>query len=129
MKQQIKATLLFVFIAAIMFAFIPPKHHLTGKWTIYDSNGNPGNEYVELKSDGTYNVYLPGGQIGERGYYKFHHSTFSIKNAVAKACGEGYWGKYNWTFMERIPFILLSLKTPVQTEDMTLSASIRACEG
>ncbi len=98
MKQQLKATLLFVFISVIMFAFIPPKHHLTGKWTIYDSNGIPSQEYVELKNDGTYNVYLPGGQIGETGYYKLHHSTFSIKNAVARACGDGYWGKYKLEF-------------------------------
>ena len=98
MKLYFKATLLFLFISVIMFAFIPPKHRLPGKWTIYDSNGIPSQEYVELKNDGTYNVYLPGGQIGETGYYKLKHHVFSIRNAKDYVCGKGYWGKYKLEF-------------------------------
>ncbi len=98
MKQHFKAALLFVFIPVIMVAFISPKHRLPGKWTIYNADGTSSGEYVELKNDGTYNVYLPGGQVGETGYYKLKHHVFSIKNAVARACGDGYWGKYRLDF-------------------------------
>ena len=87
-----------MFISVLMFAFLSPKHRLPGKWTIYNADGTSIGEYVELKNDGAYNVYLPGGQIGETGYYKLHHSTFSIKNAVARACGDDYWGNYKLEF-------------------------------
>jgi len=94
---------------SIAFAFVPPKHNLTGKWTIYDSNGIPGKEYVELKSDGTYNVYVPGGQIGEQGFYKMKHHVFSIRNAKDYVCGKGYWGKYKLEFhgVDSIHFTLI----------------------
>jgi hypothetical protein len=98
MKQHFKAALHYAFFSVLMFAFISPKHSLVGKWTIYNSDGTSIGEFVELKNDGTYNVYLPGGQIGERGFYKFKHHVFSIRNAVAKACGDGYWGKYKLEF-------------------------------
>ena len=94
MKQSIKIAAFFFVIAA--FAFIPPKHKLAGKWT--NAEATSAGEYLEFKNDGTYNIYLSGGQIGEKGYYKFDDSTFSIKNAVARACGDGYWGKYKLEF-------------------------------
>ena len=97
MKQQFKATLLFVFFPVIMFAFIFPKHHLPGKWTIYNADGTSIGEYVEFHNDDTYNVYLPDGQIGERGYYKLKHHIFSIRNAK-DVCGKEYWGKYKLDF-------------------------------
>jgi len=98
MKQYFKTTLLFGFTSVIMFAFISPKHRLPGKWTIYNADGTSIGEYVELKSDGTYNVYVPGGQIGETGYYKLKHHVFSIRNAKDYVCGKGYWGKYKLEF-------------------------------
>ena len=96
MKANFK--LLVLCSSLFLLAFIRPKHHLPGKWTIYNADGTSIGEFVELKSDGTYNVYLPNGQVGERGYYQFKHHVFSIKNAVATACGEGYWGKYKLDF-------------------------------
>jgi hypothetical protein len=96
MKLHTKMSLALSLIIAS--AFVPSKHQLPGKWTIFDSNGVPGKEYVEFKNDGTYNVYQAGGQIGERGYYKLDHSIFSIKNAVAGACGDDYWGTYKLTW-------------------------------
>lgn len=97
MKQHFIKTLLFVFTSVILFAFIPPKHRLPGKWTIYNADGTSTGEYVELKNDGSYNVYLPGDQIGETGYYKLKHHVFSIKNAK-DVCGQDYWGKYRLDF-------------------------------
>lgn len=93
----------------IVFAFIPFKHHLPGKWTIYNADGTSTGEYVELRKDGTYNVYLPGGQIGETGYYKFKHHVFSIRNAKDEVCGKGYWGKYRLDFQgeDSIRFTLI----------------------
>lgn len=108
MNQQFKATLLFVFTSVILFAFISPKHHLPGKWTVYYADGTSIGEYVEFKSDGTYNVYLPGGQIGETGYYKMKHHVFSIRNAK-NVCGKDYWGKYKLEFhgVDSIHFTLI----------------------
>ncbi len=74
-----------------------PKHHLPGKWTVYNADGTSIGEYVELKSDGIYNVYVPGGQIGETGYYKMKRHVFSIRNAK-DVCGKDYWGKYKLDF-------------------------------
>lgn len=96
MKQTIKAVAFFFVLTAL--AFMPPKHSLPGKWTIYNADGTSIGEYVELKNDGTYNVYLPGGQIGETGHYKLKHHVFSIRNAKDDVCGKGYWGKYELKF-------------------------------
>jgi hypothetical protein len=62
-----------------------------------------------MYGDGTYNVTLPNGKVGERGYYKLDHSTFSIKNAVARACGDNYWGTYKMTWHGRdsISFVVI----------------------
>ena len=98
MKRNFKIPALLLLAVILLFAFIPPKHRLVGKWTIPLPDGTSSGEYVELKNDGTYNVYLPGGQIGERGYYKLKHHVFSVKNAVARACGDNYWGKYKLEF-------------------------------
>lgn len=97
MKQHFKATLLFVFFSVIMFSFISPKHHLPGKWTIYNADGTSSGEYVEFYKNGTYAVSVPGGQIGERGNYKLKHHVFSIRNSK-DVCGKGYWGKYRLDF-------------------------------
>ncbi len=95
MKKNFKSLLLCSFF---LFSFISVKHPLTGKWTVYNSDGTSIGEYVEFHDDDTYNVYLTNGEIGERGYYKLKHNIFSIKNAVARACGENYWGKYRLDF-------------------------------
>ena len=62
-------------IIAIMFAFIPPKHGLTGRWMIYNPDGTPSQELLDFKNDGTYTITLTDGRIGERGYYKLKHSV------------------------------------------------------
>jgi len=105
MKSSVK--LLILFIVIIVTAFIPPKHSLVGNWTIYGSGNMSINEHVELKKDGSYNVYI-GDQIGERGFYKLKGSVFSIKNAKP-VCGDGYWGKYKIDFYgsDSIHFILI----------------------
>ena len=109
MKQRFRASLLFVFISVTVFAFIPKKHRLPGKWTVYNSDGTSSGEYVEFRNDGTYSVYLLGGQIGEAGYYKLKRHVFYIKNAVARACGENYWGRYKLDFHgdDSIHFMLI----------------------
>ncbi|HYJ64009.1 MAG TPA: hypothetical protein VEV62_09725 [Parafilimonas sp.] len=95
MKAKFKTLLL---CSVFLFAFIPTKHRLPGKWTVYNADGTSIGEYVELKNDGTYNVYLPDGQIGETGFYKFKHHIFSIRNIKDYVCGAGYWGKYRLDF-------------------------------
>jgi len=92
-----KLSFLFLFIIAMLFAFIPPRHSLIGRWSILNLDGTPGGEILDFKGDSTYTVALPGGQIGERGYYLLKDSVFSIKN-IKNVCGKGYWGKYNLTF-------------------------------
>ena len=96
-------------LLSIAFAFTLPKHKLIGKWTVYNTDGTSIGEYVELKNDGTYNVYVPGGQIGETGYYKMKHHVFSIRNAKDYVCGKGYWGKYKLDFQgdDSIHFTLI----------------------
>jgi hypothetical protein len=94
MKTHFKLLLL----CSFTLSFIAAKHHLPGKWTVYNADGTSIGEYVELKNDGTYNVYLPNDQIGETGFYKLKHHIFYIKNAKDYVCGKGYWGKYRLDF-------------------------------
>jgi len=81
----------------IIFAFVLPRYSLTGKWSILNPDGTPSGEYINFKKDNTYSVALPGGQIGENGYYLLKKGVFYIKN-MKDVCGRGYWGKYNLTF-------------------------------
>ncbi len=99
-KNNFKTSLLALFVIAIMVAFIIPKHDLTGRWTILNLDGTPSQEYIDFKNDGAYDITLPDGRIGERGYYKLKHSVFSIRNAK-DACGKDYWGSYSLTFHRR----------------------------
>jgi hypothetical protein len=95
---KMNGQLLFLFfISVIVFAFVPPKHSLTGKWSILNLDGTASGEYVNFKGDGSYTVALPDGKIGERGNYSLKATVFSIKN-IKDVCGKGYWGKYNLTF-------------------------------
>jgi hypothetical protein len=96
-KKLFRPSLLFFLITVILFAFVPPKYSLIGKWSILNLDGTPGGEYVNFNIDSTYTVALPGGQIGERGSYFLKDSVFSIKNSK-DVCGKNYWGKYNLTF-------------------------------
>lgn len=96
-KYNFKTTLLFLFIIALIYAFVPPKYSLTGKWSILNPDGTPSGEYVNFNADNTYTVALPDGKIGEMGNYLLKDSVFSIKN-IKDVCGKGYWGKYNLTF-------------------------------
>lgn len=98
MKKGFKTSWLALFTVVLIFAFTPLKHRLVGKWTIPLPDGTSSGEYVELKSDGTYNVYLPDGKIGERGFYKLKHHVFSLKNSKGYVCGKDYWGKYRLDF-------------------------------
>ena len=80
------------FAATFLFIFFSP-YSLVGKWTI------PGaNEYVNFKKDGTYEVLLPNGKVGESGFYSLTDSVFKIKNAKP-VCGDGYWGTYKLRFV------------------------------
>ena len=82
---------------ATIFAFIPQKPSLVGKWSILNPNGSPSTEIVDFKKDNTYTVSLPDGQIGESGNYLLKDSIFSIKN-IKDVCGKDYWGKYKLNF-------------------------------
>jgi hypothetical protein len=90
-------TSLFLLIASVLFSFITEKNSLTGKWTICNPDGTPSGEYIDFYKDGTYDISLPNGEIGERGFYKFKDSVFSIRNAK-DVCGKDYWGYYGLTF-------------------------------
>jgi hypothetical protein len=95
--KKLNSILLFLFIIAAGFAFVPTDYRLIGKWSILNPDGTPSGEYVNFKEDSTYTVALPDGQIGERGNYILKDSIFSIKN-IKEVCGNNYWGKYNLTF-------------------------------
>jgi len=88
-----------IFSLAVAMAFVPPKHSITGRWKIFVPEGISVHEYVELKKDGSYDVYVDG-QIQERGFYNLKNSVFSIRNAKP-VCGDGYWGKYKLDFHGR----------------------------
>jgi hypothetical protein len=105
---DVKSCLLFIFIIAVIFAFVRPTYSLVGKWTVYNTDGTSIGEYVDLKTDNTYTVTLPDGSIGENGKYLFKDPVFSIKN-IKDVCGKGYWGKYNLTFVgaDSIHFALI----------------------
>ena len=107
-KINFKRSLLFLFIAASIFAFISPSYSLVGKWTIYNADGSTIGEIVDLKADNTYSVSLPDGTIGENGNYLYKDPVFSIKN-IKDVCGKGYWGKYHLTFIgaDSIHFTLI----------------------
>src|SRR5690242_2615414 len=83
----------------IATAFISPRHSIVGHWKIFGPPNININEYVDLKKDGSYDVYV-NGKAEERGFYKVKKSVFSIKNAKP-ACGENYWGKYKVDFYGR----------------------------
>ena len=74
-------TLLFLLVAGIMFSYVSRKPGLTGKWIICNPDGSPSGEYIDFYKEGTYDITLPGGQIGERGFYTLKDSVFSIRNA------------------------------------------------
>ena|SRR5579864_9186227 len=96
-KKLFNPSLLFFLITAILFAYVPPKYSLIGKWSILNLDGTRSGEYVTFNKDSTCTVALPDGQIGERGNYFLNDSVFSIKNSK-NVCGKNYWGKYNLTF-------------------------------
>ena len=117
--SNFKTALLFLFIMAIIFAFIPPKYNLTGRWSILNLDGTPSGEYVDFKKDNTYTVALPNGQIGEMGNYLLKDSVFSIKN-IKDVCGKNYWGKYNLTFFgnDSVHFVLIEDTCTARRMDM-----------
>lgn len=119
LRINLKSSLLFAFITVIIFAFIPPKYTLIGKWSILNLDGTPSGEYVNFKEDSTYTVALPDGQIGERGNYSLKDSIFSIKN-IKDVCGKGYWGKYNLTFygIDSVHFVLIEDSCSARRMDM-----------
>ena len=119
MEKNLKLLLLGSFF---LVSFISVKHNLTGKWTVYNSDGTSIGEYVEFHDDDTYNVYLTNGEIGERGYYKVEHHVFSIRNIKDYVCGAGYWGKYRLDFHGEDSSTLHLLKIRVPIEGMILWA-------
>ena len=97
LRLRDKPILLFLFILALIFAFVYQKDNLLGSWSILNPDGTPSGEYLDFKSDDTYSITLPNGQIGENGNYLLKDSIFSIKN-IKNVCGQDYWGKYSLTF-------------------------------
>jgi hypothetical protein len=114
-----RSSLLLLLILAITFSFLPPKHHLTGKWSVLNPDGTPSGEYVRFKEDNTYTVALPDGQIGERGIYLLKDSVFSIKN-IKDVCGKAYWGKYHLSFYgsDSIHFVLIEDTCSIRRMDL-----------
>ena len=92
MKQAIKF-LAFVLVMATL-AFIPPKHHITGRWMEHNPDGSKA--YVDFNSTGTFNEYSKGKLI-HKGNYKFNDPVISI-SGKKDGCGDGYWAKYKFTF-------------------------------
>lgn len=96
-KKNCHSLILLLFIGFFLLAFEMPEYSLVGRWFTLNPDGSPVPEYVNFNKDGTYDVTLPNGEIGERGFYKLKNSLFSIRNAK-DVCGKNYWGKYNLTF-------------------------------
>ena len=119
LKINPKCPLLFLFIIVIIFAFVPPKYSLIGKWSILNPDGTLSGEYLNFKEDSTYTVALPDGQIGERGNYFLKDPVFSIKNSK-DVCGKNYWGKYNLTFhgSDSLHFVLIEDSCTERRMDM-----------
>jgi hypothetical protein len=97
MKKNSFALVLLLSVGSLLLAFEMPEYSLIGRWFTLNPDGSPIQEYVDFNNDGTYSVTLPNGEIGEKGFYKFKDSLFSIRNAK-DVCGKDYWGKYNLTF-------------------------------
>lgn len=116
MKQSIK--IIAVFFVIVSVAFIPSKYKLVGRWIAYERDGSIG-AYINFKKNGSYDIMLPGGQIGEVGSYKLNNSTFSIKNIKA-VCGKDYWGSYKLTFhgQDSISFVLIEDSCVTRREDI-----------
>jgi len=119
LRINLKSSFLFLFIIVIIFAFVPLKYSLIGKWSILNVDGTPSGEYVNFKEDSTYTVSLPNGQIGETGNYSLKDSIFFIKN-IKDVCGKGYWGKYNLTFYgsDSVHFVLIEDSCSPRRMDM-----------
>ncbi|MBS1574882.1 MAG: hypothetical protein JST09_06220 [Bacteroidetes bacterium] len=96
-KTNLKTLFLYLSISAALLALMPAKYSLIGQWSILNLDGSPSGEYVDFKTDNTYSVALPNGQIGEKGNYILKDSVFSIKN-IKDVCGKDYWGQYKLTF-------------------------------
>ncbi len=94
MKSSVKMPALLGLMIAT--AFISPKPKIVGHWKIFGPPDMEINEYVDLKKDGSYDVYV-NGKVEERGFYNVKNSVFSIKNAKP-VCGDNYWGKYKIDF-------------------------------
>ena len=96
-KKNFITLILVLSVSSLLFAFKMPQYSLIGRWFTLNPDGSPMQEYVDFKKDGTYDVLLPNGEIGERGFYKLKDSLFSLKNAK-DVCGKNYWGLYTLTF-------------------------------
>ena len=118
MKKSSKVLIVFLTISAL--AFVSPAHNLVGRWLIYTPDNKPSPESVYFNKDGTYKVTLSDGTVGESGYYKLVDSTFSIKNAVPRACGDNYWGTYKLTFHGRdsVSFVVIEDSCTNRRNDM-----------
>ena len=85
-----------VFLLSIAFAFIPPKHSIVGHW--FASNPDGSKMYVDFKSAGPTDP-TSAGKLNHYGNYTFNDPLFSINDKEDEGCGNGYWGKYNLTFV------------------------------
>jgi hypothetical protein len=121
--MQHAITVTIVFIMATAFVVMSPKHKLVGRWVIYPPDDRPEfrdlREYVDFKEDGTYDVILPNGKIGEVGNYKLNGSVFMIKN-MKTVCGYEYWGSYKLTFHGRdsVSFVVIEDSCTARRQDI-----------
>ena len=118
-KINFEPSLLLLFTVAMIFAVVPPKYSLIGRWSILNLDGTPSGEIVDFKKDNTYTVALPDGRIGETGNFLLRDSLFSIKN-IKDVCGKDYWGKYKLTFYgsDSVHFTLIEDTCSERRRDM-----------
>jgi hypothetical protein len=90
MKINFKALLLCSFF---LFAFIPLKHSIVGKWQTYESDGS--KSYIDFTSAGKF-TYTNKGKLLHYGIYKMSNDTFLISD---HECGNGYWASYKLSFV------------------------------
>ena len=90
MKPNFKPLVLCSFF---LFAFIPQKHSIVGKWQTWESDGS--KSYIDFTSAGKF-TYTNKGKLLHYGNFKMSNDTFSITD---HECGNGYWASYKLNFV------------------------------
>ncbi|HEY5391821.1 MAG TPA: hypothetical protein VIJ57_06885 [Hanamia sp.] len=105
------------FLLFTAFAFIPPKHHIVGHWVEHKPDGS--KVYIDFKGDGTFASRYKG-KVDMYGNYTFADPVFSITDKENGGCGNGYWGKYNVTFIgkDSVSFAVIEDSCTGRREDV-----------